>query len=632
MRSSFFDIDRVNFPRWHFSANFSIFFHAIVARIIDLRNVLMKKTLLGLILIGGGIAVFAWFITSTSQRADMLIVNAKVYTVDNESSVAEAIAIRGNRIAAVGTTADLKKRFESENVLDAGGKTIVPGFIDSHGHVSGLGSSLVELNLVGTTSVQQIAEMVAKKSSKAKPGAWIRGRGWDQNIWPSKTKEKPFPVSTMLDKDSPDNPVVLFRVDGHAAWVNSRALAIVETGNGTNAPLTDVEGGHVVRDNRGKPTGIFVDKAVGEVMRNVPPYTRGEIRQSLSLALQECLSFGLTSVHDMGIDEEDYSVYQELLQDNELPIRVYAAIGGDGELWQKFLLTGPVVDRIRHRLTVRAIKMYIDGALGSRGAALIEPYSDDPGNRGLTINSLEALRMVTSEALAHGFQVCTHAIGDRGNDIVLNAYEQALQQNPSLARDARLRVEHAQILEPSDIPRFRKLGVIPSMQPTHCTSDMYWAQARLGPVRIRGAYAWRSLLNDGNIIPGGSDFPVESPNPLLGFYAAITRQDKNGIPRNAEDVLRSFQLSADGIRDSSVFRNGWYADQKMTREEALLAFTAWGAYAEFAERDKGTIEKGKLADLVILSKDIMKIPAPEILSTEVLKTIVGGKVVYSAPR
>jgi len=233
-----------------------------------------------------------------------------------------------------------------------------------------------------------------------------------------------------------------------------------------------------------------------------------------------------------------------------------------------------------------------------------------------------------SEALAHGFQVCTHAIGDRGNNIVLNAYEQAMQQDPAHSNDVRLRIEHAQILDPPDILRFKKLGIIPSMQPTHCTSDMRWAEARLGSSRIRGAYAWRSLLDDGNIIPGGSDFPVESPNPLLGFYAAITRQDQDGIPRNAEDVARSFQLSSDGIKDSSAFLNGWYANQKMTREEALRAFTIWGAYAEFAEHEKGSIEKGKLADLTFLSKDIMTIPPREILSTEVTAVIIGGKLAY----
>ncbi len=590
----------------------------------------MKRIIPVSILIAGGIAVFAWFITTTTQQADMLILNAKVYTVDAQNSTAEAIAIQGNKIAAVGTTEELRRRYTSENIFDAEGKTVVPGFIDSHGHVSALGSSLTELNLVGTTSVEQIAEMVAKKAAVAAPGQWIRGRGWDQNLWPSRTKERPFPNASMLDKSSPNNPVVLFRVDGHAVWLNSRALSIVEGASRSGSMLADTEGGKIIRDPGGKPTGIFIDNAVGVVMKYVPAYSNEEIQHSISLALHECLTYGLTSVQDMWVDEEDYSAYNILLKNDELPIRVYAAIGGDGDLWQKFLMSGPLIDSRRHLFTVRAIKMYVDGALGSRGAALIEPYNDDPGNRGLTVNSFEEIRMVTSEALAHGFQVCTHAIGDRGNNIVLNAYEQAMQQNPRRARDARLRIEHAQVLDPADIPRFKKLGVIPSMQPTHCTSDMEWAEARLGSARIRGAYAWRSLLDDGNIIPGGSDFPVESPNPLLGIYAAITRQDLNGIPHSADDVAHLFQLSSEGIRDSSVFTDGWYASQRMTRVEALRAFTIWGAYAEFGENEKGSIEKGKLADIVVLSKDIMTIPPIEIPSASVVATIVGGKIKYSA--
>ncbi|HTX17067.1 MAG TPA: amidohydrolase [Bacteroidota bacterium] len=589
----------------------------------------MKKSLQIIILLCGGIAVYLWFTTSTIQHADMLIINAKVYTVDPRNTIAEAVAISGDRIVAVGTTSDLRSRYSSETVIDAGGRPVYPGFIDSHGHVSGLGESLIELNLTGTTSVREIAAMVEDKAASAKPGAWIRGRGWDQNRWSGSGKEKPFPTAAMLDKASPRNPVVLFRVDGHAVWLNSLALSMVKPDSGARELPTTIEGGRIVRDKGGKPTGVFIDNAVSLVIKQVPDYTKDEIRQSYALAFKECLRYGLTSIQDMGIDEEDYGVYRDLLAENLLPIRVYAAIGGDGELWQKFLATGPFVDRTRSRLVIRAVKMYIDGALGSRGAALIEPYSDDPGNRGLTVNSAEAIRMVASEALGHGFQICTHAIGDRGNNIVLNAYEEALRQNPKAA-DPRLRIEHAQVLDPADIHRFKQLGVIPSMQPTHCTSDMYWAQARLGPVRIRGAYAWRSLLDDGNIIPAGSDFPVESPDPLAGFYAAITRQDKNGIPQDAADVARLFELSADGIKDSAAFNGGWYAAQRMTREEALKAFTIWGAYSEFAETQKGSIEKGKLADLVILSDDIMRIPPKEILTTKVLKTIVGGKVEYSA--
>lgn len=592
----------------------------------------MKRIASGLLLLVGGIVVFVWLISTSRERADMVIVRAKVYTVGGDNSTAEAIAIRGNRIVSVGTTGELTNRFTADTVLDLQGKSVFPGFTDSHGHLSGLGASLTELNLVATKSVGEIADAVAKKAATLAAGQWIRGRGWDQNNWESRSREKPFPVASMLDKASPDNPVVLFRVDGHAVWVNSQALAIVGGGVDSVSRLADVEGGRIVRDVKGKPTGIFIDNAVDLVVSHVPPQTKDELRHAMTLAFRECLRFGLTSVHDMGIDEEDYSLYRDLLEKKELPIRIYGVIGGDGELWQEFLASGPYLDPYRRRLTVRAIKMYIDGALGSRGAALIEPYSDDPGDRGLTVNSFEGLRLVTSEALRHGFQVCTHAIGDRGNNIVLNAYEQALALNPAAARGARLRVEHAQVLDPTDIPRFRKLGIVPSMQPKHCTSDMYWGQARLGPVRVRTAYAWRSLLNDGNVIPAGSDFPVESPNPLLGFYAAITRQDENGIPRNAADVRRLFQLSAEGIVDSTAYENGWFVGEKMTREEALRAFTTWGAFAEFAEAEKGTVEKGKFADLVILSKDIMTIPAAEILSTTVVATIVGGRIEYSAAR
>jgi hypothetical protein len=263
---------------------------------------------------------------------------------------------------------------------------------------------------------------------------------------------------------------------------------------------------------------------------------------------------------------------------------------------------------------------------------MIEPYSDEPGNSGLELTSKNELQTIAEDAVRHGFQICIHAIGDRGNRNVLDVYESVIKKYPS-AKELRLRVEHAQVIDRADIPRFKKLNVLPSMQPTHCTSDMYWAQARLGPDRVLGAYAWRSLLDDGNIIPSGSDFPVELPNPLFGFYAAVTRQDKNGIPKSAADVRTMFQLSADGIKDSSNFNNGWYAKQKMTREEALKSFTLWAAYAEFAEHEKGSIEAGKLADLVILSKDIMKIPSKEIVTTEIVTTVVDGKIRYQkSPR
>ncbi len=589
----------------------------------------MKETLFSLIvIIGVAVATFVWLTMTSKRSADMMIVNAKVYTVDAHNRIVEAVAIRGSRIVAAGTSDDIMKRYTSRSVIDAKGKFLFPGFIDSHVHVAGYGASLFELNLVGTKSSEEILRMVAAKAATLQPGQWVRGRGWDQNDWHSKGNAKPFPDAAMLDRVAPHNPVFLSRVDGHAVWVNSRAMEMAGLVPSKQVVDYSVDGGRILLDGKGEPTGIFIDNAIDRVAKVLPAYTKEESQQAISLALHEFVKVGLTSVHDMGIDEEDFALYKEMSSHQQLPVRVYAAIGGDGPLWQAMLVSGPYSDGASQHFTVRAVKMYIDGALGSRGAALIEPYSDEPGNRGLTVTTFEHIRAMAEEALAHGFQICTHAIGDRGNNIVLDAYEEALRKFPDKAHDARFRIEHAQVLQMSDISRFKKLGIIPSMQPTHCTSDMYWAQTRLGPARIFGAYAWHSLLEDGNHIPSGSDVPVESPNPLLGFYAAITRQDTAGIPRNAEDVAKYFQLSPDGIKDSSYFDGGWYPAQRMTREEALRSFTIWGAEAEFAEHEKGSIEPGKLADLVLISDDIMTVPPKEILKTKVVTTIVGGKIEY----
>ncbi|HEY6952133.1 MAG TPA: amidohydrolase, partial [Bacteroidota bacterium] len=360
---------------------------------------------------------------------------------------------------------------------------------------------------------------------------------------------------------------------------------------------------------------------------HLPPMSEAEEIEAVHRASRECVRDGLTTVHDMGIDSTEVVLYKRLIDTGQLPLRIYAAIGGVGSLWNQFLKDGPLIGYGNNRLTIRALKLYIDGALGSRGAALINPYNDDPGNRGLTVSSEELIRSATVDALTHGFQVCTHAIGDRGNNIVLRMYASALREVP--VRDPRLRIEHAQVLDPGDIPKFKEEGIIPSMQPTHCTSDMYWAEARLGPERIRNAYAWRSLLNTGVVIPGGSDFPVEDPNPIWGIYAAVTRKDKEGRPRNAAEAAKYFEFSKEGITDTSAFDNGWYPAQKMTREEALRSFTTWGAWAAFEDHLKGSLQKGMLADFVVLSSDITKIPDDEILSVRVLRTYVGGQEVYS---
>ncbi len=589
----------------------------------------MKKILL--ILLAVILSVFIFMnIVSRKQHADLLVINATIYTVDDDNSKAEAMAIRGSRIVAIGSTQDIQNQYTSQNIINAQGKTIVPGLIDSHAHVLGLGQSVTELNLYGTTSSKQIADIVAHRVSNAKPGEWIRGRGWDQNDWGSGTSKKYFPTAAILDEVSPNNPVILSRIDGHAIWVNSKAMELAK--NKTDLKI-EIDGrrldslsGKIIRDSMGNPTGIFVDNAEVIIRNVVPEYSKEEKIEMYRRAFDECLKVGLTGVHDMGIDEKDFEIYRELLNNQELPLRIYALIAGTGNFFESMMRSGPYLDHVNKLFSVRSIKLYMDGALGSLGAALIEPYSDEHESRGLIRFSPDSVRIITEQALQKGFQVCVHAIGDRANRIVLDEFEKASKKYPTQARLARLRIEHAQVIALEDIPRFKKLNVIPSMQPTHATSDMYWVQARLGPERILGAYAWRSLIDDGNIIPAGSDFPVELPNPLFGFYAAITRQDKDGIPNNATDVENFFQLSAEGIKDSTHFNGGWYVEQRMTREEALRSFTKWGAYAEFMENEKGSIEVGKLADFVILSKDIMTVDAKEILTTDVEMTVVGGKI------
>ena len=553
------------------------------------------------------------------QPADTLYVNAVVHTMDEENTVANAFAVRGDRLVGVGDREQLEERFDPKEIVDLDGKPVYPGLIDAHGHVFSLGISKITVDLLGTTSPQEVASRVKERVAKVEPGTWVRGRGWDQNDW----KVTKFPEHAVLDRVSPNNPVYLTRVDGHAGWANKAALDIA----GITKDTPDPEGGRIIRDAKGNPTGVFVDDAQTLILSQLPPLSDEEAAEALHLAMNELVKDGLTEGHDMGIDSQEFKIYKEFADSGKLPVRIYAMVGGTkGELWQEFLKTGPLIGYGNHHLTVRGLKLYADGALGSRGAALIDPYTDDPTNRGLTVTTQQDLEQGVQDALAHGFQVSTHAIGDRGNNIVLNIYENALKQYPG--SDRRLRVEHAQVLAPDDIPRFKQLGVVPSMQETHCTSDMYWAEARLGPVRVRGAYAWRSLLNTGVVIPGGSDFPVEDPNPMFGIYAGVTRQDQQGMPRNADDVRKYFQLSSAGVTDPAAFNGGWYVGQKLTREEAIRSFTTWAAWAGFEEDLKGSIAPGKLADFVVLSADIMTIPASEIFKTKVEMTVVGGKTVY----
>ncbi len=541
--------------------------------------------------------LFYFILRSSPREASMIFVNGLIHTGNDGAPLASALAINQGVIVGVGSSEDILDGFTSENVVDLGGKPVYPGFIDSHGHIERLGNLILNLDLRGSESIQAIQERVRARIDDIGSGEWIRGHGWDQNLWDNDA----FPTKQSLDEVSGEVPIYLERVDGHAVWVNSRVLQIANI----TADTKDPEGGRILRDPSGEPTGVFIDNAVTLIDSRLPEPSRKERSKAIGVGVTTCVSVGLTSVHDMGVDLETISIFKSLIDSGNFPLRVYAAVSAQTDAWREYAKSGPENDYGNGLLTVRAVKVYGDGALGSRGAALIEPYSDDPTNRGLTLTSELALKGLVDTALNKGFQVCTHAIGDRANHIVLNAYEETFKSLNANGSRVRFRIEHAQVVAAEDVQRFKSLGVIPSMQPTHCTSDMYWAEDRLGPVRIKGAYAWRSFMDLGISIPSGSDFPFESPNPLWGIYAAITRQDQKQWPQG-----------------------GWMPSQRMSREEALKSFTIWGAYAAFQEDVKGNLEVGKYADVVVLTKDIMTIEPPEILSAEVEMTVLGGKVVY----
>ncbi|HKW67790.1 MAG TPA: amidohydrolase [Terriglobales bacterium] len=512
---------------------------------------------------------------------------------------AEAIAVSGDRIAWVGSGADARRLYPSATrVLDLHGSTVLPGIIDSHTHLMELGKSLLQLNLKDVPSDKEAVERVRQRVATAKAGEWILGWGWDEGKWAAH-----YPDNRALSAVSPDNPVYLVGLHTFAAWANKRALALA----GINKNTADPENGKILRDPQtGEPTGILLNRAQNLVESHIPPMTLPQVEKAIELAARECARNGLTSVHEAKVTPIMVNAFRNLIRKGRMPLRVYAMLdGADHQLVATWLQRGPQVDP-QHRLTIRAFKLFADGALGSRGAALLEPYSDAPQTRGLMTTPEPAVYDLTRRALQRGFQVCTHAIGDRANRLVLDAYERALREVPT-ARDPRLRIEHAQVLFPQDIPRFSRLGVIASMQPTHCTSDKAWAEARLGPQRVKGAYAWQSVLKTGAHLPLSSDFPGETQNPFYGIYAALTRQDPQGNPPG-----------------------GWYPEQRLTLAEALRGYTLEGAFAEFEEKDKGSIEAGKLADFTVVDLDPAKVAPKNILNTRVLKTIVGGQVVYDS--
>jgi predicted amidohydrolase YtcJ len=529
------------------------------------------------------------------QPADLIVVNARIYTSDQNHPMAAALAVRGDRIAFVGSRREAEALAGPNTTrLDLGGKTVIPGMVDAHAHLLSLGQALRTVNLVGTTSYDDVIARVVERAKTMRPGEWIRGRGWDQNDW----SDQRFPTHEALSRAVPNNPVYVTRVDGHAALVNAKAMELA----GVTAATKDPEGGRLIRDARGNPTGVLVDRAQGLVGRVIPAASREEIKAATLAAIADANHFGLTGIHDAGVSPDVIAVYEELAQAGQYNLRNYVMLMADEPTVDGIMRRGRRV-AVHDRLWMRSIKIVADGALGSRGAAMLEDYSDEPGNRGLITTDTAALHRIAIEALQRGFQVNVHAIGDRANRIVLDIFEAALDSVPTA--DHRFRVEHAQILTYQDIPRFAQLGVIPSMQGSHQTSDMYWAINRIGYSRAEGAYAWRSLLNTGVVIPNGSDFPVESPNPLISFRAFFTRQDASDFPPG-----------------------GWFPGQRTTRQEALLSITLWPAYAGFMEDVSGSLTPGKYADFVVLDRDIMTVAESEIPGTEVLMTYLGGKPVY----
>ena len=536
-----------------------------------------------------------------TPQADLVLRGGKVATVDSDFSIREAVAVKGDRIIFVGSRREADKFIGSRTtILDLEGKFVLPGLVDAHGHMYSLAQELTQLNITGTGSYLEIIDKVAEKVKASQPGEWILGGRWDQNDW----EDKVFPVHDPLSAVSPDNPVYLKRIDGNAAFANSKALELA----GISKKTPDPFGGVIRRKNGGEPSGVLINRAMDLVEAVIPKDSPAQYMEKILKAVDHCVSAGLTGWHEAGVIPEEIAIYKDLIDRKKLKIRVDAMLGNErnpepqGDL-AAYFRANRIEDYGDHFLSVRTIKLFFDGALGSRGAAFFEPYTDDPGNRGLLRITADDIFRVSEAALQTGMQVATHCIGDRGNGLCLEAYEKALRENPR--KDHRFRIEHAQFIQPGSVRQFAELGVVPSMQPTHCTSDMPFVEDRVGPARARGAYAWRDFLNAGLVIPCGSDFPVESVNPLLGIYAAVTRQDTAGRPEG-----------------------GWHPEQRMTIEEAVKGFTIWAAYAAFRENLLGSIEAGKLADFTVLDLDILASDPKDIPSAKVIYTIVGGQLAY----
>jgi predicted amidohydrolase YtcJ len=569
-----------------------------------------KITLLQLALIS-----YITLISCTPQvdrsYADTIITGGSIYTMDAANPQVEAIAVKGNTIVYAGTNAAMDEwKNENTKIIDLQGKTLTPGLIEGHGHFMGMGYSELNLDLMYVKSYNELVEKVEEAVAKAAPGEWIEGRGWHQDKWDAMpdTVVKGFQTHHRLSKVSPDNPVILRHASGHAIFVNQKAMEVAGVLPLAQEGLDNMtpEGGEIIRDEMGNPTGIFNERAMGLINRHVPESTKEKDMKAFQLAVENCYRHGITGFHDAGVGREHIEMYQQLHQRDSLGVRLYVMLTGwDQEMIQEWYERGPQIDSTGW-LNIRSIKLNCDGALGSRGAWLLEPYTDRPDHYGHETLPMSVVSDVSEKALIHGFQVCSHAIGDRANREILDRYEQAFLANKEAAKDHRFRIEHAQHLHPDDIPRFGELGVIPAMQAIHMASDRPWAIDRLGEKRIvEGAYVWKKLLESGARIVNGTDVPVEPLAPIPSFYASVTRMTLAGTPEG-----------------------GYEPGQRMTREEALRSYTIDAAYGAFMENLVGSIEVGKLADFTVFSQNIMEVPDNEILNTEVVMTILDGEVVY----
>ena len=537
--------------------------------------------------------------TTQQEGADLVITNGKVITVDDGIPQAQAVAVRSDRILAIGSVADVRRYVgPSTQVIDVQGQLVIPGFIEGHGHFTGVGEAQLNLKLMPTTSWDQIVSMVAEAAKTAKPGEWIIGRGWHQEKWTSRPNPnvEGFPTHASLDAVSPNNPVLLTHASGHASFVNARAMEISDI----NRSTPDPPGGEILKDAAGNPTGLLRETASGLVHTGRGDPSRA--RKVLELASQESLSKGVTSFQDAGSSFATIDLMKQMIDQGQIGVRLWVMVREGNEREAPLLSKYRTIDYGKSHLTVRAIKRQIDGALGSRGAWLLEPYSDKPESAGLNTTSIADITETARLAIANDYQLCVHAIGDRANRETLNIFEQAFKANPS-KHDLRWRVEHAQHLSPQDIPRFGQLGVIASMQGIHCTSDAPYVIERLGSKRAEeGAYVWQKLMKSGAVVSNGTDAPVEDMDPIANYYATVSRKTKDG----------------------KVF----FPDQRMSRMEALKSYTLNAAYAAFEESSRGSLKVGKLADMTVLSKDITSIPEDEIPTAHVSYTIVGGKVAY----